>query len=432
MTDVLVDLKSPNVTDPNGESTIKPPLGGIVDVINVDESLPDKDRVEQEHNEEAEVKMSQIYERSELKPENILITDAGTLTGGEDIKWPGFISLKNRLFKRELDGEKVDRVLSPSNIKKYFVRAYRSARTRCVDGRCIEGYEENREEMKERDLGAQVSGGSAGMAVSIRIADGPNAETDSVDSTFKEDMESISSEMAEMGIEIGGHSDNHAEVGEKTGCGAVDNMPEIVKNMTDARYATRQKDLVKSVLGKMYDSRVYSEVLGNAMLLEAEEESYFKDYKHTVFEIMKKQSKNAISKLFGNHNEIAVIVNNIYGMTFHRDEFSSDNGHEIQSFNYDVWRTMEVVETFINMSPKYKKLSEEERDIAAKKLLTTRVMYSVATLVTLTDGSLKLFVANEKTDDNQETGEEGHVIELFKDFGNREKYVPEEVLPIVA
>ena len=52
-------------------------------------------------------------------------------------------------------------------------------------------------------------------------------------------------------------------------------------------------------------------------------------------------------------------------------------------------------------------------------------MYTVATLMTLTDGTLELVVLDEKTDD-------GEIIDLFKDMGVRTPYMPKDVVPDAA
>ncbi len=376
-----------------------------------------------DNSKTAEEIMSAPYERKELSPENIEVTRLGVVSGDADRRWFGSISVASRLLKGEITTGQLAEAFAPNNVRKYIVRAFRSAHTRCVDGRPAEGYEENREEMHARELGAQTAGGTAGATICFRLAQGAEDDT-YVGHTFEEDVEVYASAVKALGFEIGGHTDDHAPE-HATGCGAIDKMREIVEVMTDTRHATRLKELTSAVLGTWYDPKIYSEMLGNAVLLQSESETYFKDYKQTVFKKLRAQAAGAIERLTGKHKEAGVIVNRIYGTTFHRDEFAADNDFELQAFNYDFWRSVEIAENFIHNHDIFQDMSESRKLIEAKKLLTARVMYTVATLMTLTDGTLELVVLDEKTDD-------GEIIDLFKDMGVRTPYMPRDVVPDAA
>ena len=165
-------------------------------------------------------------------------------------------------------------------MKKYLVRAYRTSRVRCVDGRVLEGYDRKRAAMKNRDFGPQVAGGTAGAAVCFRLARG--AENDTyIHTNFETDLVNFATEIKTMGFELGGHTDSHtvqantAATEKQTGCGAIDKMPQIIKAMTSTKHATRLKELTKAILGDKYDSKIYSEILGNAVLLQSESDIYF-------------------------------------------------------------------------------------------------------------------------------------------------------------
>lgn len=378
-----------------------------------------------ENTNTAEAIMSAPYERKELSPDNIEVTRLGVVSGDADRRWFGNISVASRLLKGEITTGQLAEVFSPNNLRKYVVRAFRSAHTRCVDGRPAEGYEESREEMCDRELGVQTAGGTAGATVCFRLAQGAEDDT-YVGHSFEDDIEKFASAVKALGFEIGGHTDDHDRGPENvTGCGAIDKMREIISVMTHTKHATRLKELTSAVLGTWYDPKIYSEMLGNAVLLQSESESYFKDYKQTVFSKLRAQASGAIERLTGKHKEAGVIINRIYGTTFHRDEFSADNDFELQAFNYDFWRSVEITENFIHDHDIFQEMSDSRKLIEAKKLLTARVMYTVATLMTLTDGTLELIVLDEKTD-------EGEVVDLFKDMGTRKPYMPSDVVPQAA
>lgn len=122
---------------------------------------------------------------------------------------------------------------------------------------------------------------------------------------------------------------------------------------------------------------------------------------------------------------MAVLVNRVYGSTFHRDEFSADNDHKIQCFYFDFWSSVELAETLVHSNANLNDSSQKRKVLKAQKILTARVMYTVGTLIALTDGSLELFVLDEKDDD-------GTDISLFEVFGSRQKFTPPRVLSRAA
>jgi len=360
----------------------------------------------------------QTFERRELDVKKLVVTEMSQLKSDRaDEQWKGSISLKDRVDRKEITEEEVDTALSGKNVLRYMVRAAKNARTRCVDGRFIKGYMEQRQSMKERPLGPQNAGGTAGTAVAFRIARG--ADGDDYESlSFAQDFDAFADSLTELGYEIGAHTDNHSEDSpENTGCGAIDKMPEIIEVMTDSKNAPRVNELTQGIMGSAYDSKIYSEMLGNAIRVSSAKASYFKDYRHNLYDRMKARAGDVVSCLFGKHNEVAAIINRVYGTTFHRDEFSADSDNKIQAFNYDYWYTLEKTEALMKDHPYFADMSEERRIIEGKKLLTARVMYTVATLMTLTDGTIQLRIIDEKDD-------EGTVVDLFDGFGKRDTYAP--------
>jgi hypothetical protein len=370
---------------------------------------------------EMEENTVQLYDRKELKKENIEVTKFGMAAGSLDRLWNGTVSLRNRIFSNELDQEGVNQAFG--KIKDYIVIAWRNARARCVDGRPEEEFISNPKTL-DRDLGPQTAGGTAGAAVCLRLAQGPPEGDTFEELTFEQDMEKFDSEIQALGFTLGAHTDDHASES-MTGCGAIDKMVEIIHTMTDTRLATRMKQLTTAILGDMYDTKIYSEILGNAILMQSESESYFQNYQLTILQKLKDKAANSVSKLVGKHNEAAVIVNRIYGTTFDRDNFSLDHDNKIQAFNYDFWRSVELTETLVTRTAQYQDTSDKRKITEAKKILTARVMYTLATLMTLTDGTLDLYVLDEKD-------EQDNVVNLFDDFSKRERRTPTAVLPQAA
>lgn len=398
-------------------ATPDPTVYGIDYIKAIRQNIDDAKGVMNELQNQ-ETATGKIYERKELLSENIMIAEVPRADGivkatGEESNitekpglWPGDISLQKRVESGELSEERVDGAFS--KLKNYFVRSYRSARIRCVDGRPIEGYPENREQMRKRELGPQGAGGTPGAALSFLLAEGHGSDKYSETARFSKDMGTFASDLNKLGFEVGGHTDDH-ESHEKTGCGAIDRMPEIIRNMTNPDNISRLDELTQAVMGDMYDTEVFSSVLGNATRMNAVSQTYFSDYKQSVLNKLQDYTKNAVSKLVGQHKETAAIVNRIYGYTFHRDEFSADNNDEIQAFSYDYWKSVEMAESLFFKSDRYQDLSFDRKIELSKRMITARVMYTVATLMTLTDGSIKLFVVDEK-DENGQPVKLGHYL----------------------
>src|SRR5256885_1936785 len=82
----------------------------------------------------------------------------------EKIWNPNGISLTKRLKGKPSFKPKVDKVLKPSNLKKYIVLADSTAPTRCIDGRMIKNWSENKQ-LQQRPLGAKVAGGTPHAAL---------------------------------------------------------------------------------------------------------------------------------------------------------------------------------------------------------------------------------------------------------------------------
>jgi hypothetical protein len=294
-------------------------------------------------------------------------------------RWPGKISLAYSVFDGHTTLVQIDKAVKEliTVNNPYFVPADYHAPIRCVDGRPLEGYDDKNPTLSHRPLGVQVAGGSSGLAVVYRLTQSWAHEN----IYFEDDLKTITNILRRTGFEIGGHTDGHHHRNE-TGCGAIDKVEEIVKSLADPKYIKNIETLTKSLLKERFDAEIYDSVLGKAVRLQSHSSTYFHEGQETLLGKLhrSKNQKNVLEKLTGEHGEEIVIVNFVKGETFHRDRFSARHNHKIQAFNYDIWSTFEVAaKTYSN-------------PIEEMRFVTARVMHTIATLIALTDGSLRLLI----------------------------------------
>jgi len=326
------------------------------------------------------------------------IVDYGTLSdvinsgSGEIIHhpvgeiWTGKISLAKREAANPGLRDRVSEVLNPLNIESYYVAANLSSRTRCIDGRLLDGWLASRE-LQFRDLGPQVPGGTPTMALAIRLV-----EDELLNSTvtLSQDIDDTVKNLMQKGLTFGGHIDEGHGDDMKTGCGAIDELRGIVKKSLEPVTAFQMKGLLRSMLGDKFDLEIYHSIVGEvrdlwameAIYLARNEDGQF-EYNHHAIDALRNNAteENPVAKLTGPHNEVGLVINTVKGTTFNRDSFSSDNDNEIQLFNYDIWHSHQLSETLYP--------GDERRQV---KFITARAMFAVSTAMQLTDGSVRLLV----------------------------------------
>src|SRR6185503_11067174 len=99
--------------------------------------------------------------------------------------WTGGISPAARIASRKTLAPRIQRALEPRVLRDYFVPCDLGSPTRCIDGRLIEGYEDDLA-LHGRPLGPQVPGGTAISALTRRIV---HAESIDGTFTFSDDLE---------------------------------------------------------------------------------------------------------------------------------------------------------------------------------------------------------------------------------------------------
>ncbi|HEX4774435.1 MAG TPA: hypothetical protein VH234_02880 [Candidatus Saccharimonadales bacterium] len=323
----------------------------------------------------------------------------------EKIWNPKGVSLKRRVESNPTFEKAVKKVLKRDSIEKYIVSEDDACPTRCIDGRIRLGWESD-QDMQGRSLGPKVAGGTVHAALAHRIVD---SEHLSDKLRFEEDIKYVVQRFKEIGFGSGGHIDDHQSVW-NTGCGAVDNINLILDKLQHPEQQEELRGLAQLILGEAFDKRyIANEVIGRMLYLDALKPSYMPKehndphgeflYKKTVVKLLRAEASKTqepVPSLTGPHNEVAAVLNFIPGTTFDTDRFSFDNGNQIQVFAWDVWHMFEEARRLYryDMTKRY---DEQLEAISNRmKYVTTRTLLGIATMMVLTDGSLRLIAATPK------------------------------------
>lgn len=271
-------------------------------------------------------------------------------------------------------------------IENFFVRANPSAQVRCIDGRG-----EANTRPGSSDLGPQVPGGTPVMALCWRLANwrgerGKDIENDL--GIFK-----ILLEKNNLPFVPGAHEDEHNEHHEeKTGCGAIDRMREILIIM---QQRALMLPYVQAIAGEYFDGELMGEICDRLGPINAQpyNDQYLMhnpvkgihEFGNRLIHKMRiggeRRGRKAVEKLSGDHNEAFLIINTVSDETFERDGFAAESDGLVQAFNYDFWYAVNCAK---GVFP-----DDEE---AQRSMIMANAMYAVATAMILTDGSLEYAV----------------------------------------
>ncbi len=256
------------------------------------------------------------------------------------------------------------------SLNEYYVSTKESAKTRCIDGRHDPKFDES-------NLGPQVPGGAPGAALAYRLG---IDKDDLTRGTFYNDAEAMIDAYLRLGLAPGGHRDDSSS-GEVVGCGAIDGMDAILANMTDPDLVEDHKRLVKALLGRAFNRDDYLRVMGAGLVLRSRSHGYFAG-RGEILDLLEQKAPGSVSTLEGTHREALVIVNFVPNTTLASNRFSA--AHDgMQAFGYDIWRSKQLSRSLFPLPDQ-----AVERD----RFVMARVMITIATLMTLTDGSQRIFL----------------------------------------
>ncbi len=285
--------------------------------------------------------------------------DLGRLSLGS---WPGAVTVRtNAPSPAELIQQLGD----------FYVPVEAHAATRCIDGR-------HDPKLDELHLGPQMPGGAPGAALAYRLG---VDDSDLTRATFFDDAEAMIDTFIRLDLSPGGHKDDQAADG-RVGCGALDSMAAIVANMTNPTLVEDHKRLVKTLLADDFSRDDYLRIMGAALVLRSRSDEYFRD-NSKVLDILQDKAPGSVSVLEGTHEEAYVVVNFVEGTTFSSNRFAAKFG--VQAFGYDIWRSKQLATRLFGLS---------QSGESYRRFVHARVMITIATLMTLTNGSQHLFVRN--------------------------------------
>ena len=118
--------------------------------------------------------------------------------------------------------------------------------------------------------------------------------------------------------------------------------------------------------------------MGAALVLQSRSNEYFRD-NAKVLDILDDRAPGSVSTLEGVHEEAFVFVNFVENTTLSSNRFYETYG--VQAFGYDVWRSKQLAHQLLDL---------HADTMYYRNFLHARVMITIATLITLTNGSQTL------------------------------------------
>ena len=279
----------------------------------------------------------------------------------------------------------------------------------CIDGRIANLVRfintENLEEQEHViiDQGherAKVAGGGYVTALAMYIA--VKFNSGSVDG----DLAAVTEVMTREGVYCGAHTGEHSDPNDGvTDCGANDKIDKILRSAVEyAAHIRGDAEALLSVAGVTVEEAAKDEV-ESSWKTAAQDEAYFEGSNgDTRLDIVKKAMMDAqiasgsekpvaVSKdLAGSHNEAFIVVNYQDGVTLSQRqlftrlqaEYSEIDPKQLpQAFVVDAWRIVQLATA----------LKQGDESLDMTKLLYAGVAYQLATAATLTDGSLRVLIA---------------------------------------
>ena len=296
----------------------------------------------------------------------VRVIDLGQLS---EHNWQGPVSARALITSGETTQSKIDHAVL--RVNDFYVSVNPKAKTRCIDGR-------HDPELDETNLGPQVPGGAPGAALAYRLG---VDKDDLTRGTFLDDAESMIAQFIRLGFAPGGHRDENSAGKSGVGCGAIDGMDNILAAMTNPLLVEDHKRIVKTLLGGDFNRDNYLRVLGAAQVVNGRSEEYFRN-REQIIDILEKRYAKSISVLKGVHKECLVIVNMVPGTTLSSNRFA-DTYDGIQAFGYDLWRSKQIAERILPLP---------SQELDRQRFVMARIMASISTLMSLTDGSQRLVV----------------------------------------
>ncbi|PID99431.1 hypothetical protein CSA80_01570 [Candidatus Saccharibacteria bacterium] len=235
----------------------------------------------------------------------------------------------------------------------------------CIDGRC--GSKSPR-------------ASSAGGTISLMVARDLTRDYKDGFKTTAELMRKTIETLDGRGHPIGDHVDDHAE-GEKTGCGANDNLARIYRVIAQKGGAIRQ---LARELG--FDELVDDDEVCERIEQAAADRFAFSEPVELI-EAIKETPKATIETLHGDHNEAVIVVNTRPGTTLYHQLMADElGGEEFEAFDVDAW-------AFEDSARAVADNPDDAAEVSAKT--TALLYYNFATALALCGPNMPIVVLRE-------------------------------------
>lgn len=232
------------------------------------------------------------------------------------------------------------------------------------------------------------------------------AGIDKADGYIEDDMVSVINDLSADNIYCGTHNGPH-DHGEKSDCGANDNMRLILEN--GVRFRNGIKDNIISLLsiaGIDADEATVDNIFDNWNKLASNDEYWHESSGASRHDIIKGSindaSRNqenpdsplAVSKkLAGDHQESFIVINYCDGMTFSQPTFRNELAKQYPDKDIDT-----LMQTFVIDIARIEQIAKSVADANSSdyiQTLSAGIAYQLATAATLTDGSLRTFIVKQ-------------------------------------
>jgi hypothetical protein len=236
---------------------------------------------------------------------------------------------------------------------------------------------------------AKLFGGGLIVASSMwRAISGPTQRQE----TVLGDRQFIAGKLAEMNIQYGAHTDNHAE-GEACGCGAIDQYPQITRNALT--YRKNIEAQLRGLYGESYDDNAAAieSVFATYQAL-TKDQTYFSNAAGKTTMDLIKDDGAVVKELADQHLEAYVILNDVEGTTFDQRKFdmklkAKGVESEPQAFVIDIWRGRMYADAIASMAAENN--PEVDFEDARQKAYADFLIRTLAVSATLTTGDQPVY-----------------------------------------
>ena len=202
---------------------------------------------------------------------------------------------------------------------------------------------------KSRRRAKIFGGGLAASASMLRAVAGPARHGE----TVLGDREFMAGQLAQLGIEHGAHTDNHA-AGENCGCGAIDKYPQITENILS--FKPQIMATLQALYGEAFEQNKEAIEHVYATYDElARDDHYMSNASGRQTMNLIEQSGAVVKQLADAHLEGVVVLNDRDGTTFDQRKFdeklrAEGVESEIQAFVVDTWRGRMYADAVANIA----------------------------------------------------------------------------------